>query len=72
MLLKLGMRPVVIAFHGRFFQRLVYALNLVVGSGVIGFGEPVLDIIALAGSIEDMSAPHCRRARCEFSRKRHW
>ena len=59
----MDVRPVVIAFHGRFLQRSLHALDLAVGPGMIEFGEPVLDAIALAGSIEDILPPQ-RRPFC--------
>lgn len=46
----------------RFLYRPDHSLSLAVGPGVVGFGEAMLDAIALAGATEDMTDPGVRHA----------
>jgi hypothetical protein len=52
---------VVIAADGGFLDGTVHALDLAVGPGRVGLGEPVLDSMAKTGAIEGVTAEHGRR-----------
>ena len=47
-----------VALDGGFFQRAVHALDLAIRPGMVGLGQPVLDLVVGAGAIEGMAAPH--------------
>lgn len=47
---------VVEAFDGCFFEGSVHAFDLAVGPGVLGLGEPVVDVGLGAGELEGVSA----------------
>src|SRR5215216_4678928 len=52
---ELVVAVVVIAPDGRVFEGPVHPLDLTIGPGVIGLGEPVLDVVLRAGVLEGMS-----------------
>jgi hypothetical protein len=54
---QLVVAGVVIAAHGRVLEGAVHPLDLTVGPGVVGLGQPVLDPVPLAGVVEGMDAP---------------
>ena len=56
MLAELVVAAVVIAPDGRLFQGPVHSLDLAVGPGMVGLGQPVLDAMLAAAQIE-----HVRR-----------
>src|SRR6187200_1180212 len=53
---ELRMAAVVVALNGGLFDGPVHPLDLTVGPRVIGLGQPMLDAIAAAGSVEGVSA----------------
>ena len=55
MALELTVRVVVIAPDGDFLNRAVHSLDLAVGPGMLGFGQPVLDAELGAGIFKAMS-----------------
>src|SRR5215204_5873924 len=55
---ELVMAIVVIALHSGFLDGSVHPLDLPVGPWVVGFGQPMLDAMAAAGSIEGVSTEH--------------
>ena len=52
---------VVVAFDRRFLEGSVHALDLAVGPGMVGLGQPMLDGMLPASTVERMTAPHCGR-----------
>jgi hypothetical protein len=48
---------VVVALDGRVLERAVHPLDLAVGPGVVGLGQPVLDAVLLARVVEGVDAP---------------
>ncbi len=48
--------------HGGLFDRAVHALCLAVGPRMIGLGQPVLDGVLLAHTVEGMAPEACGRA----------
>lgn len=55
MLLQLGAVFIVVGSHSGFLESTVHAFNLAVGPGVIGFGQPMIDIMAGTGGFKGMS-----------------
>jgi hypothetical protein len=53
---ELVMRVVVVALDGCVLEGPVHALNLVIGPGMVDLGEPVLDPVLGAHTIEDVDA----------------
>ena len=58
------MAVVVIALHGGLFDGAVHALDLTVGSGVVGFGHAMLNTVDHACAIEQVHAQPALLHRC--------
>jgi len=53
---ELSVTVVMISAHGGLFDGAVYALDLAVGLGMVGFGGAVIDAMAPAGPAKGMAA----------------
>ncbi len=53
---------VMIALGGRFLDRAVHALDLVIGPGMLDLGQPIFDPVFLTSHIKHMRHVSCRRA----------
>ena len=60
------MAVVEVALHRSFLDGPVHALDLPVGPGMVGLGEPVVDVVGLAGAVEGMSTEACGWALTVF------
>jgi len=68
---KLVVAVVMIAADGRLFQRAVHAFDLAVRPGMLGFCQPVLDIVFCAGVLEGMSPDEFASSEAFFELLRH-
>jgi hypothetical protein len=51
---------IVVAFDGSFLDGSIHAYDLSVGPRMVGFGEAMVDAMAIAGAVEGMATPSGR------------
>jgi hypothetical protein len=59
--LQLLMVVVVITLHGRFLESAVHSLDLAVCPRMVRFGEPMLNAVFVAGTVEGVATPYRSR-----------
>src|SRR6516164_2244687 len=58
--LELGVLAIMVALNGGFLEGSVHPLDLAVGPGMVGLGQPVLDVICITKHVEHVDAPPSR------------